>query len=438
MAVEKAGLVAVVVAAVLVLLAMSGVWGRQITDGISELLSRLFDAVPAIDCAAATAEDPWAPDHPCVTASSASGHSLGLDLGVVELEDGLQALIEERSDGTVAVTIADEGSVGAEAGIGGHGEVYWGDRVVGFSAEAGVGAAIGGHLGETWTFDDTAEARKFVEDVNYEYAADKAPEPAGWIAENVRDVWHAVTGREDPEGSLESEQVQLGLVSEAEAGASLDGAHAGAESVLEGAVAASRNVNGELTATMLVDAELAAGAGIPTFADLGGGATGESAVSVTWDDDGELIAMETAVDLAVDGEMDFDGQLGEVVGYAEPDAGDQRLSIQQSIDLSDPTTTAAADEVLGAVAELNTIDHVEDLDELPDLDGPGDRLDQHTTTTAQRWEEDDGRYGASASAGVVAEVGGSFEVTTTESTLVEARYWDRDAQEWATWDDCFG
>jgi hypothetical protein len=132
-------------------LAQAGYIGRRVTRE----MARAICLVGAGDCERDR--------EPCVTTSGTRAQAVSFDIGIVRLgEDGF-ALLERRSDGTIAVTIEQGGKagVGAAAGVGAGFRLGGADASVGGEVTASMVARLG--KGRTWIVDTEDQARELVE-----------------------------------------------------------------------------------------------------------------------------------------------------------------------------------------------------------------------------------------------------------------------------------
>jgi hypothetical protein len=132
-------------------LAHAGHVGRQVTREMARALCRVGQG----DCER---------DHePCVTAAQDGRHSGVVNLVILRLGSGSQALIEQRSDGSVAVTSTTTWTLGLEGGLGADGKVKVGgiDLSAGGEVQASVLARHDG--GRTWLVPSWAAAEDLLD-----------------------------------------------------------------------------------------------------------------------------------------------------------------------------------------------------------------------------------------------------------------------------------
>jgi len=131
-------------------MAQAGFVGRHVTREMARALCRVRGG----DCER---------DHePCATSSAGSRHSLTLDLAIVRLGGGDVAVLEQRSDGTVAVTRGTTELLGVTAGLG----ISRGLMLAGIDVEAAAGISASyvgsGEQARTWIVGSRAAADRLV------------------------------------------------------------------------------------------------------------------------------------------------------------------------------------------------------------------------------------------------------------------------------------
>jgi hypothetical protein len=291
-------------------LAQAGYVGRRVTRE----MARAVCLVGAGDCARDR--------EPCVVGSRAGAHAVAVDLGIVRLgEDGL-ALIEHRSDGTVAVTVQRGRAFGLQAAGGAGGEVHLGplDVELGGELEASLVARRGG--GRTWIVGSDAEAERLLADLG------AAPEP---------DV---VSG----DGAwLTSLGARLG----AQALVTLDAAHGALTFDRHAGTRTDRRTGHR---TIYVQASWAAGGKAGGVLDVATGRAGET-YAVELDGAGRPVDLRVIAAGRFAGSRDLPGAAQPVAGLLAAGGSGQRLyEVTAHLDLTDPGNLAAARELLDAVA----------------------------------------------------------------------------------------
>ena len=213
---------------------------------------------------------------------------------VVRLADGRVVLTEERSDGTVAVTVAD------------HGEAMVSKKVPG-AARGMVGARLS--AGRTWVVPDAAAARRLVERL------DRDRRPVGEVGRFLR-AGH--------EGDADERFVRFGARGEVAGGLRALGLHGEGLAQITGGVRVER-VSGRRTLELLGDGEVG-GALSASLAGVTGKGRREVAIEVTLDGDRPL-------ELTVRNVLDVHGTVRVGPGRA---TGGNRLEADVRLDLTEP------------------------------------------------------------------------------------------------------
>jgi hypothetical protein len=291
-------------------LAQAGYVGRRVTRE----LARAICIVGAGDCARDR--------EPCVVGSQAGGQAVAVDLGIVHLgEDGL-ALVERRSDGTVAVTVQKGRALGLQAagGLGGQVHLAGLDVEIGGEVEASLIARLG--HGRTWIVGSEAEAAHLLDHLG------DAPEPDVVYRDGA---WLSSLGATVGADAL----VQLGV------------AHGGLTFSREAGARTDRRTGHH---TIYVQSSWSGDIEVPGVLGVSGGRAGEVYAV-------ELAATGRPLDLRVIAAGRFAGSR-DLPGVAQPVAGllaegpvaDRVYEVTGHLDLTDARNLAAARELLDAVA----------------------------------------------------------------------------------------
>jgi hypothetical protein len=144
-------MVAVLLGATGTALAQAGFFGRSVT----RQLARAVCVVSAGDC--------WRDREPCVVASDSRTGHVAVHLAIVRLGGGNVALVEQRSDGTYAVTRGSSTMLGIEASIGPQSGIAL--AALDVSAAAALTAAYGGtsETGRTWILPSAAAVDRLLD-----------------------------------------------------------------------------------------------------------------------------------------------------------------------------------------------------------------------------------------------------------------------------------
>lgn len=170
--VEHVGVIVLVVAVIAAVVMAATPIGQTVA-------AKLCQAVGG-ECGAATdaqpAPDPQ-PTQACTVSSDDFEAGLGASISVVDLGKGVTVTTEEKSDGTVEVSVSDKGNLGAQL-VAGKADAHLqvgGVDAGKVEADANVNAGLKGMLGQKYTFDasqDPAANRA---------AADEFTEYVGWV-----------------------------------------------------------------------------------------------------------------------------------------------------------------------------------------------------------------------------------------------------------------
>jgi hypothetical protein len=263
---------------------------------------------------------------PCVVGSDSDRRSWSASVAIVKVGSDRLALIEQRSDGTYAVTIEKARKGGLSSTIGKRVEVHLGgvDISVGGDVTAALLARLGG--GRTWIVGSAAEARALVAQGGGGRAPDVVYDDGTWLG---------------------SAGATLGL--DGSAAGSLTVADAGVTFDQRWGTSTDRRTGHH---TIYFDASWAA-----EGKALGG------VLGVARAGDAELYAVETdgagrPLDLRVTavgtyaGSRDLPSAVQPVAGLlaaAAPAAGTRRFEVTAHLDLTDPRNLAAARGLLAAM-----------------------------------------------------------------------------------------
>lgn len=176
---EWVGTVALV-AAVLVLGA-AGARGAEVGHAITRQMARALCLVRAGDC--------WRDREPCVVHAKDEHEGYTIHAVLVKIGGGHRALVEQRSDGSVAVTDVHDGTLGLEAsdGAGFTFKAAGLDAEAGAELEASIAARIG--RGSTWVLGSMAAADTLVDDLRHHRSV---PDPNASTSEDA--IESEVTG----------------------------------------------------------------------------------------------------------------------------------------------------------------------------------------------------------------------------------------------------
>jgi hypothetical protein len=270
---------------------------------------------------------------PCATLSRSQTISAGLDVVVLRLGHDHTVIREERSDGSIAVTLLDANLAGLEVGAGVGARLSVGGR--GLALGGSVSAAILGRLGtgRTWVLHDRRSADALVHELGAVRTLQRAlpghdpalPTPATAFGEKSLSV--------SGSGSLGHGPVtaSLGISAEDVSGQSVE--------LATGRRTFTVRRRDEATASLAIGAGGVSGSGSRT-----------EEYAVTVDRDGRPIDLAVVQVGAFGGSADLPGRLRPVAGLlGVPTAGGRTYVSETHLDLTDAGNLAAARAFLGQV-----------------------------------------------------------------------------------------
>jgi hypothetical protein len=370
-------------------LAQAGYVGRRVTRE----LARAVCIVGAGDCARDR--------EPCVVGSRADGQAVTVDLGIVHLGENGVALVEQRSDGTVAVTVHKGGELGLQAAGGFGGELHLGgmDVEIGGEVQASLIARLG--RGRMWIVGSQAQAVHLLDHLGDAPEPDVVYRDGAWLS--------SLAGSAGAQGPLlELDIGHGGLTFDRHAGARTDrrtGHH-----------------------TVYVQASWAGQGQIAGVLDLAGGRAGET-YAVELDATGHPLDLRVIAAGRFAGSRDLPGVAQPVAGLLGGHAtGDRVYEVTAHLDLTDARNLAAARTLLDAVARRRaTARPSQELRR---------RIDEQGTVEARVLEQQtsaDDQGGRLVLAGL--HVGGTAHIDRRTQRLVAATSRGLDGQ-WLPRTDC--
>jgi hypothetical protein len=323
-------LVAVLLGATGTALAQAGFLGRSVT----RQLARAICVVSAGDC--------WRDREPCVIASDSKAGNAAVQLAVVKLGGGRIAVVEQRSDGTFAVTRGSSALLTIQASTGPqHGFSLAG---LNLSAAAALTAAYGGtaEAGRTWILPSRAAVDELLDGLR------DRPVAGGGGRGATPQVIH---------GSAPPPDITYNkLATEASINA-FAGAHVGDDTV----TLASADLRFDRDAGTRVDHRtghrtiysrasshvMADGAGVFGFSSTTGGET----YAVEFDANGRPLDLEVTAIGPYGGTADLPDALQQIAGLLGPGApdGGRAYVVETHLDLTDPANLSAARGLLDAL-----------------------------------------------------------------------------------------
>jgi hypothetical protein len=337
---------------------------------------------------------------PCPVTTDRRDDTMSARILVFRVGGDKTIIREERSDGTVAVTVAYGEQAGLEVSGGAHLSVALGRGGLGLGGELTAAAVAARERGYTWVVHDGRAADALM----------------GRLGGSRRSLDALIAGRRIPaptqryeHGGLASEgglsggtglQGSLGLSSQDVAGSRTD-ASTGRRTFY-----VQRTVAGSLSLSY-------AGAGAT------GGRTTRERYAVTYDAAGhpvDLMVMTTGI---YRGSFDLPTRLQPVVGLLSAPTGHVRTYVEEThLDLTDPESLRVAGAFL---AQVRHPDAVHSGAAVAVADALRRRLDAVGVVHARAYDADERRYGIDGSVGIDGlNVGGSLSRTLLDSHLVAA------------------
>lgn len=313
-------LVALVLAA-----AITVVTGTGIGEGITAAMRRALCVVTGGACTPAER----IAERPCVVAAEGTEEGGAFTVGFMRISERDGVLREVRSDGSVALTLVDEDSLGLSAGAP-QAHLRWGsfDLAIGRELRAAVMAERGS--GRTWIARDAAEADRIIGRIR---------------------VAHSPVGRHN---GLQAPSPDVEY-RESATGATFAGGARGQGIELAGAAVHGERIehrSGRRTVYLRDERE---GAATLSFGDeLGasGEAAAEERIAVTFDRSGRPLDLMVLATLDVRGAADLPTGLTQAAGaLGIPLEGERHVETERHLDLTDPANADAAEAFLAGLGE---------------------------------------------------------------------------------------
>ncbi|HEV3002622.1 MAG TPA: hypothetical protein VGW75_17935 [Solirubrobacteraceae bacterium] len=393
--VEWIAVVGVVVCALAAAVAGAVPGAGAVPRAVAAGFERAFCLVSGGDCLSGR-------PRPCVVGAHEHAHERRVSLALVRLADGRTVLREQRSDGTVAVTVEDAARAGVEvvaggkASIGGHG----------FTLAGSIGGELGGGAGRRFVLPDARAADALIAAMRRESSGARR-----------------IAGGDGGGGPVPDEQWWVvGPRGRVEASAKLAKLHLDADAVAD-AVAGIRESprTGAQTVVLRTDGELVASLTAP-LARAGLASPQRAAVELALDPRGDPVALTVRGARGVDGEA----RIGE-----RRLRGGNLLEIEARLDLVDPEVRARARELVGALGD------VAPRRALAAARALGARLAERARVDVRLYETDRTSRVRGGTAGMGGELGYEEEEITRTARLLDA--WGREpGMGWTRRLDCVG
>jgi hypothetical protein len=348
---------------------------------------------------------------PCVTRSEHGASSLLLNAFFVRLGSGWDALIEQRSDGTVAVTRVRTGTLGVEGGFGAHAKA----NVKG--VDFGVGGEVRASLlarregGRAWIVDSWDAAQELLGRLRL--LGGGPPRPAD-IDYGGRDLAAALGASLGADGLVRLDLARGGLTFDRASGARVD-RRTGRRTVYVKTSAA---------------AEARLGGGILGAAGAAASRGGE-VYSVEFDATGRPIDLQVVAAGTFGGSQDLPDAVQPVVGLLETGAaGGRRFEVTAHLDLTDAGNLAAARALLTALARDRWSASIPAASRVLRR-----RIDERGTVEARVLESRSDADNLEVSAAVGPKVGGAVHAEHASTRLLAAASRGLDGR-WVAREDC--
>jgi hypothetical protein len=375
------------------------------------------------------------------TISSHEGAAGGsVKIVIVEVgADGSYELAEVRrrlDDGTYHVywvlTTKRGGSAGVDISLGAKADLDTGEGSVGGGAEGGIEVALEGAGGQSYEFDNEADARRAID---------------AWKSQNDINIFDSdsIDGEVVTELYTGGARVQV----YGEAGP-LSG---DAESTLIVGYTENKQ-NGDRTVSLVTTTEVAAQLGIPLPDQVlqlqaEGKASREMGLSLTFDRAGNLVGVQATLTGTVHGQLAVGVDTGpledasngtitdlDLPGMGTHDGGRQWV-LTYNADFRRPDGTVDTGAYGDAGAALATFVATGQLPLRANVRALHDYLDDRSQVTFDTYDyaEDEDRYGAEVKLGPVA-LGGEVHVSTQDRQILTGQYYDPAQGIWVTRLDC--
>ena len=353
---------------------------EAVPRAVSASFTRAYCLVSGGDCLSGA-------PRPCVVASDERSRERRATIAVLRLADGRTVLREDRSDGTVAVSVEDGVRVGA--GVMWGGELSVNGR--GGKLAASVQGDGRGSRGRRFVLPDAAAARALLARLGEEHRG-TAGVVTGGSSDLVPDERWWVAGR----GSSAQAEAELNVV------------RTGGRAALSRTVVAgirSRPATGERTFLLRADGELVAALTGPLGARLGMTLAGRTVVELALDAHGRPVSFLVRTSRRVHGEAAF--------GPFRSGGGDL-VEAEVRLDLADPVLrdeVAALVDAIGDVAPRRAAAAARTV---------GWRLAERARVDLRLYETDQTSSVRGMTGGILARFGYEVEETTRTARLVDA------------------
>lgn len=381
------------------------------------------------------------PKGPCVVSSQSADAKVSVSF-IVTGSEGQKYQVDRMSDGTYRITSA--GSAGASIGVGVGFDVTgtWDGNKYGASANANAHIGLQFTAGKVYTAHSAAE----LENVMGALLQDKIEDstvggsgPIRWLTDKVLDT----TGLKKDLPPSTSEFIEGGIEGGAAANVTLVADGAAAKVGIAEGLGYQKNSDGSTVAYYQAEvsgsaqAQMLYGDANPQQAKAAADGKVKLLTQVTRDKNGKVTGVTVKTMMAGTANATMDGYGGgkpDAAGYQETT---MTLPIKNSRDASIANNFLLSQGLaLGGSLIYPPAAAVGMATTVPTTLAFADAARDHGYVTTQNFTQDNHSYGADFDAKLLAKVGGSVEVNTSNLTATGGQYWD--GTQFVDWPGCGG
>jgi hypothetical protein len=352
---------------------------------------------------------------PCPVRSDRRDDSVSARILVFHVGADKTLIREERSDGTVAVTVAYGEQAGLEVSGGAHLEVALGRGGLGLGGELTAAAVAMRERGYTWVLRDGRAADALMGRLGVGAGKLDAQIASGRVPPPTQRYRHGGLASRGSASAGTVARATLGLSSQDVAGVRID-ASTGRRTLY-----VQRTVEGSVSLTQGV-------------AGATGGRMARERYAVTYDDAGRPVDLMVVTTGTYRGSFDLPARLQPVAGLLSAPTGHVRTYVEEThLDLTDPESLRVARAFLEQVRHPGAVHAGAAVAIAAALRR---RLDAVGVVHARTYDADERRYGVDGSVGVEGvQLGASLSRTLLDAHLVAAATRGLDGV-WRTRRDC--